>query len=512
MGAKLAPKAGRAFEGLGEGALTALKNWWKGPIKSPSEIKAVLNPSTIEEALADVSKTGRGAYERLVSSLKAETNEIKQTFVSKLNEAKALKNRISVDEGRLINQEKSIQVAQQAGKETGWAESAVENLRGLIQDNKDRLNLIEDEVNKANEFMNILDNDGVEPAVKYLQENKNLMTELPNLGKWKDEAVEKILNWHTAEKAQSLNLNKAKNFLKEYGEIMSRPADDPYRVAFMNNAENRNFLSSLRGSSNKISKMIREIEAPSKEVPRQSLSDTLKDWAKKLGVGAATMGIGTAAYKLYDWFHSNEPHGFSNQAEKIADELKDLKFFGQGASVISRVEASLGKIAHLSDQVNRELGENPEKAAAGYISQITRELSVISDALDNWNLVEQNSAEKDKVSKVGRELSGFLNKFNAALKNLGGKLGVSIGTVKNVVPKAVDINDVEKIQRLLNQEGFEIPVSGKVDEHTTAALRALEHRFSADRLGKDITGAFVNGNEIISYDDLKKALKILENQ
>lgn len=511
LGSKVAPKVGKAFVGLGDDALKAFKTWWKGPVKNPSEIAKVLEGGTLDDALKDVASLGKGAYERLVSNLKNMSSEIKQTFIDKLGESKALRNRLSVDESRLSALMKSKPT--DPDKVYQW-ELAYGNLEDIIGKNREQLAKLEKEIAAANQFSNTLDSRGVEDAIKLLEGNPELMVEFPRLGKWKNDAVEGLLKWHDTYRAKSLNLGKAKQFMKEYAEVMTRPSDDPYRVAFLNNSENKNYLSALRGSSNKIAALFRKIEAPDVEIPRAGLLDTMKDWAKKMGVGAAALGVGTAGYKVYDWFHSNPPHNVSTKAEKIAQDLRSLKVSGEAANIVNKIITSLLKMSQLADKVNIGMSEDPEKAASSYLSEITKELSVLADNLDKWNIVMSGAENKDQAQKIGQEIVDYINNFNNALKNLAKNLGVSISTVKTTPIKPVNTSEAQKIQKLLINRGYNIPITGKVDQQTILALEALEREFPEAKIGKDIAGTIVNrdtGN-IISYNDLTKLLNILEKQ
>lgn len=423
----LVPKIKGAFKGVGGDVADALKNWWKtwkSPIKSPKQITEVLEgPGGIGAAFEDITKLSKGAYERLISNLESGTNEIKNTFLEKLNEAKALRNRLSIDESRLVSLTRSK--PNDPDKFFQW-EEAISRLEDIIEKSREQFGKLQKELGSANKFVETLDTEGVEKAFNLLNSNPNLMIDFPRLGTWQREAKKQLLDWHTTYRARSFNLDNTKKFIKEYASVMQRPADDPYRMAFLTNTENKNFLSSLRGSSRKIDKLFKTIESPSEKAQRPGLIGSTLDIAKKLGLGVGAVAGSLIGIKIYNWFNSNPPEKTSNTAETIVNNLNNLRTTGAGAKIVANMVASLNKLSQVASQTHSDLGENPEQAASLYIFQLNAELQNLSRLLMQWNIVVINSSDKALANTTGQQLRTFIIESTNSLKNLGNQVGVSV--------------------------------------------------------------------------------------
>lgn len=328
------------------------------------------------------------------------------------------------------------------------------------------------------------------------------------VGDWRNQVSQILRDTKAINSSQSKNIGNSAKFLEEYLTKKRLPGGEEQLQFWLSNPNNFRKLEELL-SLDKVVKLIKD-DAVSVPLRNKLLGFSIGDMAKKLGLAAGALtGGGLATVKLFNWFN-DESKSTTSKSNGLLSTLNAVQTSGLGSNILNSAKSAANKIQQLADHLDDNIDKDPEVTAKTYLNGVVQEVTNLTSALNNWDQVVRNSKDRGVAEQARSKIKEFIDNSQNNIGKLGKDLGISINLQTSNKP--LGNNEITKVQQLLNNRGYNIPVTGEVDNTTISALEALEREFPVERTGKDISGTFVNrqNKSIISYNNLIKVLKMLE--
>jgi hypothetical protein len=304
--------------------------------------------------------------------------------------------------------------------------------------------------------------------------------------------------------SKSANLNSDTAFFKEYINL-TKPENKAELDLWAANPDNAAKLKWLMNNPFRAQSLKEMVAAGKMPIRNQLLGITAEQQATRLGV--ASLGAsGALLASVYGWFHKNDPQQIQSQVqEEIKDPINQVRTYGPGQDILSRVKTSTDDIISLEQMADEGLSNNPALLTK-YVSGMSQELKVLADAVNQWDVVEANAEDKNIAQQAKQQIITFLADRIGAFNELAGIVGVPTVSAPAATSNTTDDN-VSKIQELLK-----VPSTGVLDAQTTQALRDLEQKFNQKAKDTRFTGAFVDpsAQKAIDYKDLQEAFNRIQ--
>ena len=273
---------------------------------------------------------------------------------------------------------------------------------------------------------------------------------------------------------------------------------------FIAHPKNYSRYMELSNSPGYVGKLIEKRFVARVPLRRRLIGITPDETAKRLGVGAGLLATGFGVTKLYNWFSSNDPAEVVNKSKTAKLNLQSLGAHGPAKSIVDGVTKSLDNIGSAANKLNNGLASGSSSAVSTYIVALTKEHQTMSDALKKWNLVIQNSANRNAAIGAGSMLQNTIDKIGTQLKSVGGIVGIS---TTGVSEPARDPNILQLQGFLKSNYKLNIEESGKLDKLTVNALKKLEEYFNKRSGDDEFTNFFVIPEDgfVINYNDFLEA-------
>lgn len=419
---RVAPKIGRVLLEAGEGTLSALKNWWKGPLKAKQEIEYILkNPTMLNEISSDISNL-RGVSHGLLSKVNEALKDANKAIYDSIKSANSrvldITQNLRIAERDLAKTKSKIELLMTGGETSRERAQALRSGLAAQQQAVNNLNKelakYETASQKLGDFARTINNEGEVSALKKLNSSPDLFNEFPNLfGPWSSDVKSKVSTLEQINRAVSSNLNNDKQFVKEYiGQIRKLPENSPYRMLWESNPQNINKLESLRAAGTKnIQKILSE--SADETIARPSLGDNIKSAAKVLGLATGLTGAGWAAAKIYSLLSS---HTEKKEAMGLFNRLNRLKVSGAGVGVKQSVTKALNDLYAITDKLNRTMDEQEIQTFTMSFGSL---LQSLQNSMLNWNTVINNAVDKNAAISLGKDINQYINRGKDLLVRLG---------------------------------------------------------------------------------------------
>jgi len=405
--------------------------------------------------------------------------------------------------------------------ETQLQSGKLTDLDKLIETNKNKKNYVEKLQNSVNELDTKLETEGIDSAIKYLDNldaelrsaDNTLLTELPDIKQWRDEVLRETNKLKGTKMFSSMltsqNIESDKKFLKEFARM--RGLDENVQKSWMENLVNKQKMAEfeLPDKPKKYRDMFRKIKEDTNF--RSSFAGLMpRDIAQKLKLPAMAVGTIAAAggaFKIFNWFSSSSPENVGVRASTILQSLQKIGPTGPALIIINNIKDSLNIITTNGNAISNEFGDNPSVTMSDHLPKIAIELSNISTKIADWDIVANNCINKEEAARTKSSLIDLINDFDKKTDSLG-----TIVNEKNIAP-SINSNNIMKVQNILKQLDPTMETTGNLDKKTIMTLQRLEK--AVNKLtGEDnrFIGKFVNPdtNYVISYDDLNDVFNMMK--
>lgn len=488
----VAKAAGRAIKSSGGELLNALKKWWTAGSKNPAKIV-----EEVGEGL-NISKLVRT---KLTRELEEKANRAREGL------SKVIAERNShLKELERFLERTDRNIAKYEGIEEK-SKSIFDRIKLFSKSKADTERKIMETQQQLQKLKNvfILAEKNPDDAIKLASADPDLFT---LVGDWRNQVAQILRDARAVNQSQSKNLSNSGKFLEEYLSKKRIPGGEEQLQFWLSNPNNFRKLEELM-SLNTVVKLIKD-DAVSVPLRNKLLGFSIGDMAKRLGIGASALtGGGYAAVKLFNWFN-DESKSTVSKSNGLLSALNAVQTSGYGSNILNSAKGAASKIQQLADHLDDNVDKDPETTAKTYLSGVVQEITNLNSALKEWDQVVKNSKDRETAELARAKIKEFVDNSQNNIRKLGKDLGISVNL--QTPSRKPQSSEIIKIQQLLNSRGYDIPITGEVDNTTISALEALEREFPAERVGKDISGSFVNrqNKSVISYNNLIKALKILE--
>lgn len=276
---------------------------------------------------------------------------------------------------------------------------------------------------------------------------------------------------------------------------------------FLANPKNYSRWLKLESSPGYVSELI---EKGSLRIPwkRKMIGITPAETAKRVGLGVGAPLTGAVA--IYHWFGSNDPKEVSMKSSDNERSIQSIRTSGEGQEILNKAKASVSKINALAQSVDKDLSTgNASQSTYRYISGINAELLTLTQALEHWDVVVQNSDDPQFALSAGKKLLKYTEDLAKNNRELQRQLGISdSGVASKTTMKPVEKNNnILEIQKIL-----QLNQTGILDKETVDNLQALERQFNRKANTEQFTGAFVNPQTgyVISPNNLATAYRKIQ--